>query len=1377
MSNTERFQSEALRVNLERTRVRHLELPASHKWLLDSARDAFGVRKRLQTFFEELHHPYSNDEQTVKLLREAVLNDLWFFVRHEGRESSLGAIVDIFTMMLERKMPVPLRERVVITLLEFMDALYPESLDPKHIDISGILDQCLGVMERECNASAELLRRSSWFLKTVSRVFATDTRWKERWFFLLKRALDANLDFWRETSGYAEWVSEWDFLIHSDLSYLVNRLGDEFFSAIDQRLASGHEWDDLLEILDFVGISDHFRNATESITNPLDRTYYILYLLKQQGMVYIREPLLWDLNRIILKVRDEIRDEEIIGFIDRLFDFFQRLKKGHVGTVLDCILTLGKAVYSRGSLACIEHFIDQAIDFGFVEPNIPVSPRSWQTEVDPDHIKNIRVWLEIIEAGPEYSQKLIAALIVNIKMLGLFIADTDLFQRDVTRLLNAPIEPAYQMIRELARHFPVYFNEIGAEGQLRDVTTIIDEHSGRQDRLIHYLRKQVHTESNNTHIRLVERIARFWYDGDVSAIISLVPMDVAAELTNTGKWFEPVNRTIRAVCEHFSVTPEKSLDLEPGVIQAFFQSRQQSPDADPDTFRVQKLIELYQLLKAKYMLNDYRIVDLLKQNQQTRHKAARLEIMLAKGNPDAALHMVFSIIQQLRNIILDPNPMQSDESIYQKRHIAVGIPSMYGRYREPKFEALGLTFRLEVLASRLMDQVLDNVNLKSISAWTLRRIAQVLSDFQKGFRLTGIVHEGFNTNIRMLFYSLNTTAFSIHQYVNLFQFMMRNVHQIIQAWFIRPYDKVLREILLRKYFDDHEGNPDQEEIRKLHAQAERFFRDMLTAGFLVSRLDNFIGRILGTLNRMATMLTPEIIDSVMTYDPDLMTCSIRESNHALDSQIFLGAKGYFLKRLYSFRFPVPEGFILTTEMFRRRVAISRYPELSREIFKLIRRRIDELEAASGKRYGDPTNPLLLSVRSGAAISLPGAMNTFLNVGLNDHIIEELSKQHNYGWTSWDCYRRFLQSWGMAYGINRDEFDSVIIAFKRRYDVKEKMMFKREQMRAIALAYKDVLVEHGVKFEDDPFRQIMQAIMVVMDSWNTKRAQIYRERLQIAQDWGTAVIVQQMVLGNINIDSGTGVVFTHDPVINEPGVNLYGDYTMCSQGEDVVAGLVHTLPISESQRIRSPQEKGMSLEKDIPDIYRELLKRANELVYTHGFGHQEIEFTFESGKKEDLYILQTRDHSWNRDEEIPVFRDPDMTARILGTGIGISKGAMNGIVVFSQKDLEKFGQETPDTNRVLVRPDTVPDDIGMIFECDGLLTARGGAASHAAVTAVRLGKTCVVNCRMLTVFEKERRCIINGCEFRAGDPIAIDGRSGHIFKGHYSIGMAAPLELP
>jgi len=258
----------------------------------------------------------------------------------------------------------------------------------------------------------------------------------------------------------------------------------------------------------------------------------------------------------------------------------------------------------------------------------------------------------------------------------------------------------------------------------------------------------------------------------------------------------------------------------------------------------------------------------------------------------------------------------------------------------------------------------------------------------------------------------------------------------------------------------------------------------------------------------------------------------------------------------------------------------------------------------------------------------------------------------------------------------------------------------------------------------------------------------------------------MIFGNLHETAGTGVVFTQNPQLQQQGVNLYGDYTTRSQGEDIVAGLVKPLPISANQVQNG--DVNDSLEKKYPLIYQKIEALANDLVNNHGYSPQEIEFTFESDNPDDLYILQIRDMDMASDNAVQVFVSSPENMSLAGRGIGIGGGAMNGRVAFDLDDMKKVRKKYPNQKVILIRPDTVPDDIGMIFETDGLLTARGGATSHAAVTAVRLGKTAIVNCSKLKVYEDKKYCKLNRVTFNVGDEIAIDGSLGNIFEGNYSI---------
>jgi len=435
----------------------------------------------------------------------------------------------------------------------------------------------------------------------------------------------------------------------------------------------------------------------------------------------------------------------------------------------------------------------------------------------------------------------------------------------------------------------------------------------------------------------------------------------------------------------------------------------------------------------------------------------------------------------------------------------------------------------------------------------------------------------------------------------------------------------------------------------------------------------------------------------------------------------------------------------------------------------VREAVEDLERATDRRLGDPERPLLLSVRSGAAFSMPGMMDTILNVGLNEEMARGMARDEASAWTAWDSYRRLIQNIAMSRGVERDAFDAIMLDFKERHEIVRKMEFSGEQMHELALLYRELARQRGALPEEDPFEQLFQAIVLVLHSWNSEGARLFRQRLGLADEWGTAVIVQRMVFGNLGPDSGSGVVFTRDPWSSHTGVELYGDFTRRSQGEDVVAGLVHPLPISEKQRLTRQRKEPLSMETAFPEIYARLRRIAERLILEEGFEHQEIEFTFESERPEDLYLLQTRPLRLLRQEKTVVFaHTEELVQSLLTRGTGVSGGAISGAVAFTMEDIRRLKEEDPKLPVILVRPDTVPEDIPLLLQADGLLTSRGGATSHAAITAKRLGKVCVVNCHDLVVVEGQHRATIGNRCFGPGDMVSIDGVLGNVYEGRHEV---------
>ncbi|HRZ42457.1 MAG TPA: PEP/pyruvate-binding domain-containing protein [Bacteroidales bacterium] len=1356
------LQSKALEVNLAQTRDQEIVVPPEHQWFVSLSQPYWGIQKRVSEFFNELHHPYSNRKVVVEQLTTLVVGDFWLYKGHPERQRAYGVILGLFDLLLAEDLPDDLNKQLVYTFLSFIDnCTQGDAWDPEPVE------GALKLLDKHLEENSFSYLSNLGYLFKSLRQAGTDPILGPPALALTQKIILRHISFWESTTEIETWYEQHRKKFGGRYGELLKQVGKPFFDEQRRNLELAAGWDDLVtQSFSFADIASLFRKVTDNFDKATEKFNYLFYLLHLPGMVYQRDYLLWDLNKVIRNISQELTEDQIIAAIDELFVLFAEFHPQYVAMVLDSVLTLGKEIINTSNLKLIHYFEDKVIGLGFVTPGLVYLTDDWQLQVDRNHVKNIRVWLELIEYGPEMMKKLLSALIINLRLGGIFIFDTDLFQRDVTHLLNADVSPIYKQIKQLTRIFPVYFNEIGAEGELRDVSTVIDEISQRNDKLIHFLRKQIHTEGNNSHIRITLEIIRFWLDKDTTRLKKLIPGNVMEGIQKDGIWVAGVHQVLEGILKSTGKSLEKILECEEEELKDVAGKLNHANESD--VRRVLLIIKLYQLLREKYSFETDNIIGTLAHHRFFEQEdIEKLAKCLDERSDDTALKLIYGFMVKLNQVIFDPEVSQGWENIYYKRHIAFGIPSMYGQYHETKFEALGLTFRLERIATLLAERIIGNLNTDYITAVSLKEIYGVVKLLQEGLELDGISDQGLNSNLQMFQYSLTSGSFTVKQYINIFQFMEENVKEIINKYFIRPYDDLLKMIIPQLYPQEMKGDIKSQK-KFIQKKSEIFYRDLLFSTFLIQHLDNFIGLILNNLRKMVTDLSEEDIRSVMSYDPGMVISPFYRETPSMDNQVFLGSKAYYLKKLYLKGYPVPPGFVLTTEVFRRKSCILKLLPLDAEIDSNIRRHIRELEELSGRQYGNPLNPLLLSVRSGSAISMPGAMNTFLNVGLNDEITETLCQQYNFGWTSWDCYRRLLQTWGMSYGLDRNDFDQIMLDYKQRYNVSQKIDFPPAIMREMAFTYKKLLTDNGIYFESDPFQQVKQAVISVLNSWETPRTNVYRNHMHIADEWGTAVIVQQMVFGNIHRESGSGVLFTHDPHDSIPGINLTGDFSFLSQGEDIVAGLVNTLPVSERQRAQYYQKTPFSLESAFPKIYNRLLDFAHELIEQHDFSHQEIEFTFETAEAEDLYILQTRDVSITKQQKRAVFSTPLARMKSVGNGIGIGNEVMNGLLAFDLDDINVIRERFPDQKSVLVRPDTVPDDIEMIFECDGLLTGKGGATSHAAVTAATLGKICVVNCTDLQVNEKEKTCTISDTSFRSFDPIAIDGVQGIIYKGNYPV---------
>jgi pyruvate,orthophosphate dikinase len=489
----------------------------------------------------------------------------------------------------------------------------------------------------------------------------------------------------------------------------------------------------------------------------------------------------------------------------------------------------------------------------------------------------------------------------------------------------------------------------------------------------------------------------------------------------------------------------------------------------------------------------------------------------------------------------------------------------------------------------------------------------------------------------------------------------------------------------------------------------------------------------------------------------------------------LGGKGANLAEMANLGIRVPPGFTINTEVCTYYTQNHHYPE---NLDAEIRKNLNKLEEVSRKRFGDVHNPLLVSVRSGARISMPGMMDTVLNLGLNDNTIKGLVNQAKNPRFAYDAYRRLIQMFGnVVLGIEGKKFEELLEEKKKRCQVKEDIDLTAENLKELVEEFKKLIKkEKKTEFPQDPFKQLDMAKDAVFASWNNKRAINYRKINKIPEHWGTAVNVQVMVFGNMGSDSGTGVGFTRDPATGEK--KIYGEYLLDAQGEDVVAG------------IRTPQPLS-NLKEDMPGVYHELVEIIQRLE-RHYKDVQDFEFTIEKGK---LYLLQTRTGKRTTQAAVKVACDmveeglidkgkalmrieasqlekllhrridPDAEVEVLAEGLPASPGAATGTIVFTADRAVEVAQDGRKV--ILVRKETSPDDIHGMAVAQGILTARGGMTSHAAVVARGMGKCCVAGCEAIKVEEKKGIFTVNGLVFKEGDFITLDGTTGRVIKGKVS----------
>lgn len=1369
------IDSEALRVNAPTT-AGAVSIPPRFLPLLSAVESFYGVHAGVSEILREHFHTYRHLDSVIAGLGTLQLRYWPHLARAENRAELFDLVTEMTTSLLEldltHERASALLRSTILWCTAVIASEYAAELDAQ---VAGILHTLEPLLERQPSAVLErdtLLRElvASAPEKTATYAAATD---------LYRRTLLVGYDQLAERMPVPIWAHSPEAAL-TDPESVASLFAHLDPDSLGARRAALETMPDLRgDIATFTQLGADAINHLPQVPVLQDRFALALYLLKDGTLGYRQQQVMSDLLLVVKKLVQPGRKLDTEALLARLTAFFRERDDEFLLTRFQCYEVIGCAIGEANNERAADALINDILSWRFQYPEIAGTTDEWETLVNPYHLPKIRCWLAIIESNPALFERLAAALNVQLRLGGVHIADTDLFQRDVTKLLNSDIAPIYFVAKQLLRVFPVYFAEVGAEGELRAVTTQFDELTQRKDSLLHFLRKSVHAESSNRLVPFAAAVIRYWATLDARGLEPYLPASTLVDVCETQRTFAEGPHTLlqqlrvdqQAENDTVDEFVDKILELDQQWLLDWAASRgpQCFPQVAPDeAVRLARVVRTYQLLQHKYTLtSDDAAVEVGRfaaVTPEARHAftAAHTDWRenASAQHRDALLDAALDVLEELRAIILDPQVTVADEQLYHKRHIAAGIPSLYGNYREPKFDALGLSLRVENLVGRLLEDVVTEGMEPYITRDTLRRMAATMRRFERTIAIDGVASASFSDCLRMLEASFGFHSFSFHQYENVFSMLARAMSEL-SGRSVRSHAQILRQTL--------DNDPRQCIARGLSVDvvSEMVIREVLVSGLGIQTLDRYVGQAQRKLSSLNDELPPGALTRMMNYDPERLVLPIHGERSMTPDLPTVGFKGMGLMQMADAGLHVPEGFVLSTELYHAQPAL-KYTPLYVDTVRRIGEALHTLEHQTGLRYADPTAPLLLSVRSGSPVSMPGLMTTFVNVGINEEVAEALAAREGFGWAAWDSYRRFIQSWAMYEGTDRDIFDAIMNDAKARTGVAQKRDFTVEQMREMCFAYRDAALADGIELPRDPFEALIQAVLKVAASWDKDDPKLYREYTHLAENWGTAVTCQRMVFGNLGDESGSGVAFTSNPL--EPfshQVRLFGDFGVGTQGEDLVGGLVFPLPLSEAQREASATYQGTtdSLESRFPAVYEALLDVARSVVDGPNSDPQEIEFTFEGPRAEDLYILQKRAVVQEQVEDAPYVdvSDPHVNEPV-AFAMGVSGGAYPGRVALNSSDVDRLRAQDERAPIILVRPDTVPEDLALATRVDALLTARGGATSHAAVTAKRLAKTAVVGCHALEVREREGEIVLAGQRVPVGQWITIDGRSGSIYVG-------------
>ncbi|MGC1453562.1 MAG: PEP/pyruvate-binding domain-containing protein [Nitrospirota bacterium] len=970
-----------------------------------------------------------------------------------------------------------------------------------------------------------------------------------------------------------------------------------------------------------------------------------------------------------------------------------------------------------------------------------ISSDTWAENVDPQHLELLARFVDLLMEGDERLESVLVHVIVNVAVSGVLIPDDRLFQRRISAYLNSPAMSGRFLLNYLLlERLPVYFNEVGATSRIRDYSTEID--SWGNDPIIYFLRKQVHVNASSHNVRLLEQVMRSWVENDASVLREVVPTDIYAQADPRlmERYSTVINRFFRSsgVRDEGGLHLGKLLEIPDETIAG--RLRETGGEDDEAREKVGLACKLYKEIVRKYSLlsRDVAIDDV---HDRFLSTIVRLD--------------------RLKAVVRSSKRTEPQESLYFKRHIAFGIPSVLGTYHEPKFDALSEMMRIGEDVPVLLQALISEIEEKGKTG-TQSELEQWLASpaaawaVLKAYGMQNVLIDEFAE-------VLKRSRLHLTQIIDVLKMWQKEL-----AWMVsvlsRTFHGPLMEIIKNYPRDDF-----PEHIRKLDADSPDFagkaadvvMRNLLNSIPGLVESDRFLESLVSVLrSRIAAGADgeQEAAEPPQLHEfYDIQAISLQD---AIALAPELGSKAKNLIYLKEQGIPIPAGVVLPARHTRDYLFYTDqpgYPAILREAVKAI-------EMKTNEEFGGTVRPLFISVRSGSYPSMPGILSSILYCGMNEQTLEAFIRNTGNPGLGWDSYRRFIEYYGTAiYGLDIEFFEEIVREHRSSVSLGAGQPFDASQLGSLVGLYKSRLSAMRLQVPSDVYEQLRQCVRAVYSSWYSDRARQFRSATGTSEEWGTSVTLMEMVSGNQE-GSGASVFFTRDPSTLEPAV--YGETREGASGDELVSGRKYSRPLSRVQSAAGQK----SLEDEDPGLFQLHQSLAGSVEDAFGKLPQEVEVTYtrDATGRRILSVLQTRRMEPGKQFSRSFDEICGMESRVIGHGIGANGGALSGVASFSTSPgaVERLGRESG-VPVILIRKTANTDDVSLMPVIRGIVTASGGVTSHAAVLAHKFGLTAVVACADMKVARDEQDqpyALIGTTRVQEGAAISIDGMTGLVFSG-------------